>query len=164
MYEQQVIEIFEFIDSILDKNIALGFHSHNSMQLSFSNTKALLKMELNRTLIIDSCLYGMGRGAGNLCTELIVKYLNDVEKNRYKILPILKTIDKDLKPIYNKSPWGYSTPYYIAAIHGCHPNYAMFLSSQNLTNERIDEIISLIPCDKKTFYDRDLVEKILHSK
>ena len=44
MYEQQVIDIFEFIHARLKKDIALGFHSHNSMQLSFSNTKALLKM------------------------------------------------------------------------------------------------------------------------
>ena len=82
MYEQDVVNIFEFIDKFLDKKIAIGFHSHNSMQLSFSNTKALLKMNLDRILIIDSCLYGMGRGAGNLCSELIIKY---IKKNDEKI-------------------------------------------------------------------------------
>ena len=135
MYEQDVIEIFEFIDSILDKNIALGFHSHNSLQLSFSNTKALLNRNINRTLIIDSCLYGMGRGAGNLCTELIIKYLNDTFNRQYKVSPVLKSIDKDLKPFYIKTPWGYSTPYYIAALNGCHPNYAGYLVQNNFTDE-----------------------------
>ena len=47
MYEKQVVEMFVFIDKILNPQISLGFHSHNSMQLSFSNAKALLKMNLN---------------------------------------------------------------------------------------------------------------------
>lgn len=155
MYEKQVTEIFEFIHSRLHKEIALGFHSHNSMQLSFSNTKALLKMGLNREIIIDSCVYGMGRGAGNLCTELITKYLNDYYNKDYKILPLLKIIDKDLKPIYQNKPWGYSTPYYIAAINGCHPNYASQLVAKGYSDEEIDRFMKMIPADKKTSFDKE---------
>ena len=160
MDEAQVIDIFKFIDEILDKKIALGFHSHNSMQLSFSNTKALLNMELNREIIIDSCLYGMGRGAGNLCTELITKYLNDNFHSDYKIMPTLKTIDTVLKPIYEKTPWGYSTLYYIAAIHGCHPNYATYLSDKNLSEEEIDRIMNLIPQEKRTSFDKIFIKSL----
>ena len=161
MYENDVIEIFKFIDDRLEKNISIGFHSHNSMQLSFSNTKALLKAGIEREIIIDSCVYGMGRGAGNLCTELITKYLNDNCGKSYKIPPILKIITKNLKPIYNKKPWGYSTPYYIAAIHGCHPNYANHLVNLGFTDEKIDEIIALIPEEKKTSFDKELLQNIL---
>ena len=160
MYEKDVKDIFELIDSKLNKNIILGFHSHNSLQLSFSNTKALLKMGLKRHLVIDSCLYGMGRGAGNLCTELITKYLNDEKSTNYKILPLLKSIDNDLKPIFAKHSWGYSTPYYIAAIHGCHPNYAGFLAQNKLSDEEIDKILSKIPEEKKTSFDKDLIENL----
>ncbi len=161
MYENDVIEIFKFIDERLEKNISIGFHSHNSMQLSFSNTKALLKAGIEREIIIDSCVYGMGRGAGNLCTELITKYLNDNCGKSYKIPPILKIITKNLKPIYDKKPWGYSTPYYIAAIHGCHPNYANHLVNLGFTDEKIDEIIALIPEEKKTSFDKELLQNIL---
>lgn len=161
MYEGEVIETFKLINKILEPSIKLGFHSHNSMQLSFSNTKALLKMKLNRELIIDSCLYGMGRGAGNLCTELITKYLNDNYGAQYKILPLLKTIDTDLKPIYQKCSWGYSTPFYIAAIHGCHPNYAVFLVQQKYSDENIDKILSQIPNDKKTTFDKNVIKNIM---
>ena len=161
MYEQQVIDIFEFIHARLKKDIALGFHSHNSMQLSFSNVKTLLGLGLNRTIIVDSCLYGMGRGAGNLCTELITKYINDTKDANYKILSILKIIDSCLKNIYKKTPWGYSTPYYIAAIHGCHPNYAAYLTSKNISDEKIDEIISQIPDNKKISYDENLIKNFL---
>ncbi len=160
MYEKDVINIFNFIDKILSPEIWLGFHSHNSMQLSFANTKTLLKMDIKRTLIIDSCLYGMGRGAGNLCTELIAKYLNDNFNCDYKILPLLKTIDNDLKPIYKQAAWGYSTPYYIAAINGCHPNYAQELIKKNCSDEEIDRIMKNIPADKKTSYDKNYIESL----
>lgn len=160
MYEKDVVEIFEFIDKILDKNIALGFHSHNSMQLSFSNTKALLKMDLDRKIIIDSCVYGMGRGAGNLCTELITKYLNDNWNKEYKILSVLKAIEI-LKPIYDKTPWGYSTPYYISAIYGCHPNYASYLVNQQFPDNDIEKIMSKIPEDKKLVFDKDFIENFI---
>lgn len=157
MYEKDVIEIFNFIDERLEKNIAIGFHSHNSMQLSFSNTKALLKAGFEREIIIDSCVYGMGRGAGNLCTELITKYLNDNYGKDYKISPILKIIAENLNPIYDKKPWGYSTPYYIAAIHGCHPNYANFLVNQGFADEKIDEIMNFIPEEKRTSFDKEFL-------
>ena len=160
IYENQVTDIFKHIDNILDKNIALGFHSHNSMQLSFSNTKELLNLDLDREIIIDSCLYGMGRGAGNLCTELITKYLNDNLQTNYKISPLLRTIDNILKPIYDKKPWGYSTLYYIAAIHGCHPNYATYLGEKNLSNEEIERIMDLIPQEKRTVYDEKLIKTL----
>lgn len=160
MYEKDVINIFDFINKNLDTEIALGFHSHNSLQLSFSNTKALLKMDLKRTLIIDSCLYGMGRGAGNLCSELITKYLNDNHQTDYKILPIVKSIDCEIKPIYRNSPWGYSTPYYIAAIHGCHPNYAGYLVKRGFSDEEIDKILSAIPTEKKVIYDKNFIEEL----
>ncbi len=160
MYENDVIDIFKSIDDILDKDIALGFHSHNSLQLSFSNAKALLNQNIERNLIIDSCLYGMGRGAGNLCTELIIKYLNDISGSNYKILPVLKSIEEDLKPIYKTSSWGYSTPYYIAAIHSCHPNYAAYLVKQNFSDEIIGKILSNIPEEKKLLYDESLVKDI----
>jgi 4-hydroxy 2-oxovalerate aldolase len=163
MYEQDVVNIFEFIDKNLDSEISLGFHSHNSLQLSFSNTKTLLKMGIKREIIIDSCLYGMGRGAGNLCTELIAKYLNDNNSGNYNISPLLKSIDIDLKPIYQKSAWGYSTPYYIAALHGCHPNYAGYLVKKGFSDEKIDEILSQISFENKTIYNIDYINTLIKS-
>ncbi len=160
MYENEVINIFDFIDKNLLPEISIGIHFHNSMQLAFSNTKAVLKRVANRPLIIDSCLYGMGRGAGNLCTELITKYLNDNYNGKYKISPLLKSIDSDLKPIYQNTPWGYSTPYYIAALHGCHPNYAAYLVKKQYPDEKIDKILSQIPNDCKTTFNQELIENL----
>lgn len=157
MYQDDVLQIFKYIDNQLADGIALGFHSHNSLQLSFSNTKTLLKMNINREIIIDSCIYGMGRGAGNLCTELILAYLNENYQTNYNILPILKTLEECINPIYTKTPWGYSTPYCIAAIHGCHPNYATYLKSLDISELEIGRILSEIPADKRTVFDKELL-------
>lgn len=157
MYQDDVKNIFEFIDKGLAKGIALGFHSHNSLQLSFSNTKTLLKMDINREIVIDSCVYGLGRGAGNLCTELILPYLNDNYGANYQILPILRILDECINPIYLQTPWGYSTPYCIAAVHGCHPNYATYLKSLEISDFEIGRILSQIPVDKRTVFDKDFI-------
>jgi 4-hydroxy 2-oxovalerate aldolase len=120
-------------------------------------------MGIKREVIIDSCLYGMGRGAGNLCTELIAKYFNDNHFKKYNISPLLKSIEQDLKPIYQNSPWGYSTPYYIAALHGCHPNYAGYLVKNGLSDEKIDEILSQISLENKTIYNADYIKTLVKS-
>ncbi len=157
MYQDDVQEIFEFIDKKLFAGIALGFHTHNSLQLSFYNTKTLLKMNIEREIVIDSCVYGMGRGAGNLCTELILPYLNENFDADYKILPILRILDECINPIYLQTPWGYSVIYCIAAVHGCHPNYATYLKSLEISDFEIGRILSQIPADKKTSFDKDLL-------
>lgn len=161
MQENEVEKIFGIFDKNLSTQIALAFHSHNSMQLSFANTKALLKMDLNRDLIIDSCVYGMGRGAGNLCTELITKYLNDNYSTNYQIEPILKTINDNISPFYEQKSWGYSLPYYIAAINNCHPNYAAFLVKLNFSDNEISKIIPQICEKQKNIFNENYIAELI---
>jgi len=161
MYEAEMLDIIGFIDKNMSEKIAIDFHSHNNLQRSFSNTEALLKTKINRDLIIDCCVYGMGRGAGNLCTELITKYLNDNYGAKYNIYPLLKIINSNIKPIYNKKSWGYSTPYFIAAIHGCHPNYAGYLVNLGYSDENIDRVMRLIPQEKKTTFDKEFLKTLI---
>ena len=76
MYRNDVSHRFYLIDKNLREGIHLGFHAHNNLQLAFSNAQVLGKIQTKRTLILDSSVYGMGRGAGNLPTELITQYIN----------------------------------------------------------------------------------------
>jgi 4-hydroxy 2-oxovalerate aldolase len=145
----------------LDSKIALCFHSHNNLQLSFSNAQCLIKNSNNREVIIDSTVFGMGRGAGNLCTELLTQYINDNHDERYNIIPILKVIDEQINPIFAKTPWGYSVPYYLAATNNCHPNYAKYLvDKQTLPVEMINFLLRMIPVPKRSMYDVDLIKQI----
>lgn len=161
MKEDDVFKLFQLIDENLDKNIALCFHSHNNLQLSFANAKCLMKICTVRELIIDSSVFGMGRGAGNLCSELIVRYLKDNYGANYELVPILKIIDEQIYPIFTQTTWGYSFQYFLSAVNNCHPNYAKyFVENQIISAEFINNILQAIPDDKKSVYDKDLIKHL----
>ncbi len=150
------------IENELSPEIALCFHSHNNLSLSYSNAKKLIELNKTRELIIDSTVFGMGRGAGNLKTELLINLLNKQEK-RYDIAPVVQIADNFIKPIFQKHPWGYSIPYYLSAIHRCHPNYAKFLADNKVELNKMDKIFSKIPNEKKAIYDFELIKKFMIS-
>jgi 4-hydroxy 2-oxovalerate aldolase len=161
MKRSDLMRFFHLVDHNLDKNIYVGYHSHNNIQLSYSNAQALVDLKTKRKLIIDSSVFGMGRGAGNLNTELFVEYLNDVNGGHYKTKPLLQIIDEVLNNIYMSNYWGYSLPHYISAKHNCHPNYATHLSAKDtLTAEDISNILMMLDELQKVNFDEEYIEKL----
>lgn len=161
MRKNDVIRYFYLIDENLKDNVAIGYHSHNNLQLSFSNSQELISLNPKREIIIDSSVFGMGRGAGNLCTELITRYINENIADKYDIMPILEIMDEYIMPVYRQHPWGYSAPYYIAAINDCHPNYATFLmNKETLCIRDINSIIKSIPEESKHIYSEVLIGRM----
>ena len=161
MYRHDMRRFFYLIDNNLSANIALGFHSHNNLQLSFSNAQEMLRLNRKRNLIIDSSCYGMGRGVGNLPTELFVDYINNNIELRYSIIPIMNIIDKYLMPIYAKTRWGYDLPYFLSAAFKCHPNYAAYLmKKETLDIENIEKVLSLLPKDKRSEFDEKTIDEL----
>ena len=63
------------------------------MQLAYSNCLLLTQVQSDRPIIIDSSVYGMGRGAGNLNTEIFTEYLNENHNANYKLKPMLVIVD-----------------------------------------------------------------------
>lgn len=159
--EKDLTRLFYILDNNLDKDIKICFHSHNNLQLSFSNAQVLARINSSRELIIDSCVFGMGRGAGNLCSELISQYLNDNYNKNYNILPMLNIIDEQLNKIFAQTPWGYTVPYYLAATNSCHPNYANFLvDKQTVPIKVVNELLNRIPQEKRNYYDANLIKEL----
>ena len=160
MKEQDLIRLFYMTESLLDKKIEIGFHSHNNMQLAYANAVKLASIKTKRKLIIDSSIFGMGRGAGNLNTELFVEYLNEVEKSTYSLQPLLAVIDQVIDWFYKKNYWGYSVPNYLSAKHNVHPYYTNDLASRyTLRVEDMDEIFSSMPVSKRVSYDKKFMEQ-----
>lgn len=155
MTSSEIEKLFNIIDFHLNKNIALCFHSHNNIQMSFANAQTLINLCKTRDLIIDSSIFGMGRGAGNLCTELITQHLGG-----YDISEIMKVSREYIMPIYEKHPWGCSSESYLGAINHCHPNYAKYLSEKNIPTKDMIKIFQSIPNDKKSVFDKELIEKL----
>ncbi|MEA3513001.1 MAG: 3-deoxy-manno-octulosonate cytidylyltransferase [Campylobacterota bacterium] len=148
-------------DNNLKKEINLGYHSHNNMQLAFSNAINMCKFNFKRDIIIDSSIYGVGRGAGNLNSELITGYLNNTTKTSYDIIPLLEVIDQFLSDLIKEKPWGFSPAQYLSASFNCHPNYATHLINKN-TNHivGVKKILENIPKEKRLSFDKELIEKL----
>ncbi len=159
MKGKELARLFYVVEHNLADGIWVGFHSHNNLQLSYSNAQALVALQTNRSLLVDASVYGMGRGAGNLNTELFVDYLNENMGAGYQLPPLLGIIDEVLNIFYAQDYWGYSLPNYISAVHNAHPNYAAFLDSRKtLTIEGMNEIFGMMDREKKAVYDKDYIE------
>lgn len=160
MQKNDVIRFFYLIDHNLSKTINMGFHSHNNLQLSYSNCQTLASVESDRIISLDSSVYGMGRGAGNLNTELIATYLNEYQTRRYEVEPILEIVDEFIIQIKAEHEWGYNVSYYLAAINGCHPTYASYLSGkQTLTARNIATILRMIEPEKRSLFNKSIAEE-----
>lgn len=161
MKGKDLIRLFYTVEHNLLPSINIGFHSHNNMQLAYSNCLSLTQVQSNRTIIIDASIYGMGRGAGNLNTELFTEYLNENHSASYNLKPLLTIVDDILDGFYRKNYWGYSLPNYISAKNNAHPNYASFLDvKKTLTVEDMENIFQLMDEDKKVSYDKNYIEEL----
>lgn len=161
MKRKDLIRLFYMVEHNLKDGIKIGYHSHNNMQLAYSNAQALVDIRTKRDMILDSSVFGMGRGAGNLNTELFVEYLNDNIGAQYVLKPLLTIIDEILNPFYQQNYWGYSLPNYLSAKHNAHPNYAGYLDAKKtLTVENMDEIFAMMDIEKRSNYDKNYIEEL----
>lgn len=160
MKKHELIKLFNLAEQYLKPEIAIGFHSHNNMQLAFSNAQTFASMDSRHRKIVDCSVFGMGRGAGNLNTELFVEFLNEIYDQRYDLKPLLRLIDEVLNTFYQRSYWGYSLPNYLSAKHNAHPNYAGFLDDKKtLSIEDMNAIFSMMD-ERKFSYDKAYVEEL----
>lgn len=158
MYKNDLLRMFYLVDHNLDKKIAVGFHSHNNLQLSFANAQELMQLNTPRQLIIDSSIFGMGRGAGNLNTELVTQYINTNFGLQYDNLEILEILDTYIKPLSLQYKWGYDAAYYIASITGCHPNYASFLlNKQTMHVQDIYAVLKSLAPERRVLFDKSYI-------
>lgn len=161
MKKKSLIRFFYMVEHNLQEDIWIGFHSHNNIQLAYSNAQSLVEAQTNRNLIIDASIYGMGRGAGNLNTELFVEYLNENTGTDYTMQPLLNVIDEILNEFYQRNYWGYSLPNYLSAAHNIHPNYAIHLDEKKtLTLEDMDRLFSMMSRDKSYEFDMEYIEEL----
>ena len=163
MHADKVLHYCDILDENLNKNIILGYHAHNNFQLAYSNTIAVMEHVKNRDLSIDGTLFGMGKSAGNACTELVAMYMNERFEKQYDINQLQEAIDVDITKEFAKKQWGYRPMFYISALNECHPNYVtQLLDKKTLSVKQINEILCRLPKkdDKNLLYDKALCEKL----
>ena len=161
MIKQDFRQYFKILDNILPSNTNIGFHSHNNMQLAFITAQDILDYQTTRRLIIDASLYGMGRGAGNLNTELIANYYNMLLGNKYNTTKILNLIGKYIMPVMKERSWGYSPYYFLTGLYCCHPNFAAYLlEDHEMSVSDFEEFVKMIPHEMLTKCRKPYVEEL----
>lgn len=115
-------QINDFLGPLLNiPKIKVGFHPHNGLQMAFANTLEAIRCGAH---IVDSSFYGMGRGAGNLPTEILVSYLENQYPDKYNVIPVLSVIDEFFVALKREKEWGYRLPYMLSGMFQLHPNFA----------------------------------------
>ncbi len=161
MVKNDFRQYYRILDNTLPTDTRIGFHSHNNMQLAFITAQDILDYETTRNLIIDSSLLGMGRGAGNLNTELIANYYNMTLGYKYDISLILNLISKYIMPISQTKTWGYSPYLFLTGFYHCHPNFATYLlEKHSISVADFEKFIQLIPLDMFTKCTKAYVEEL----
>lgn len=93
--------------------VPLGFHGHNNIEFALANSVTAIDKGCK---IVDSTFTGMGRGAGNLKTELLLSYLN--AKGLIQInLSDISDVVTAFETMQQEYKWGTSLPYMISGAY-----------------------------------------------
>ncbi len=166
MFRSDLKRVFEILNENLDDKIKIGFHSHNNLQLSFSLTIDFIEFAQRekRNIIIDSTLFGIGRGAGNLNSELIAEYLNKFYFKNYNPNLINKIITEEILKYREQNDWGYNIPYLLTGSYNIHSRYAKYLTDKyNITPEAMREVFSIIEKSEYSGFSKDKADSAYRS-
>lgn len=113
VYPEEVKQTFDIVRN--QTNVDIGFHGHNNLQLGLINTLTAIECGVS---IVDATITGMGRGAGNLRTELLLTALNAKDKlgDNLDFNALSKVVDPftQLQAAYG---WGSNLPYMVSGAH-----------------------------------------------
>lgn len=141
LFPKDVNRIFNYLKAKL--KIALGFHGHNNLEMALANTLEAANCGAD---ILDATIDGMGRGAGNLKTELLltVLYQRRIVDVNFDVLYEVRESFLKLKFKYN---WGTNLPYMVSGSFSLPQNRVM--DQVNKRYISLNNIISEVTPNKK---------------
>ena len=123
--------------------------------MSFALSQEFIEMTQGlRRIVIDCSMAGMGRGAGNTNTELVMQYMNRKYNSGYDIDVLLDLIDNYIDGFHNQSEWGYSIPYFLAGSYSAHVNNISYLSTKaGIASRDINYLLNRLGSSNRKRYD-----------
>lgn len=163
MDNMTLLHKLEIADQYVSDSMKIGFHAHNNRQMAYSNALAMVSFPSKHDMILDACIMGMGKGAGNLCTELIMPILI-AEGNQYSTVEIYDQINEYIAGVQKTNPWGYSLDYYLSSLYGCTPSYIkIFTKDERVTTDILVTLLKNMPAEKKAACDKTFAAEYLAS-
>lgn len=108
VYPKDVKEIISLVRS--KTNVKLGFHAHNNLEMALANTLTAIDEGVD---IVDATITGMGRGAGNLKTELLLTVLQSQSKLSVDYNALSKVVD-EFTIMQKAYDWGTNLAYMVS--------------------------------------------------
>ena len=132
-------EIPKLIEEIQSKvSLPLAFHGHNNLELGLINTITAID---NNCKMVDATITGMGRGAGNLKTELLLSYLSAKSKIDINFNQLSSIVEK-FENLRKSYAWGTSLPYMVSGSQSLPQKQVMEWISKNTYS--IDSIVTAL--------------------
>lgn len=131
LYYEQIEDLMRRYLGAMEHGQQIGIHAHNNQQMAYVNTVC---SAINGATMLDSTIDGLGRGAGNCPTELLLGFLRNP---KFKQRPIIEAVEKLMVPLRESIDWGYSIPYMISGQMNQHPRDAIKLRESDKRNEFI---------------------------
>lgn len=163
MFGDEMTRYAYLLDGSLNKNIMLGFHSHNNTNFSDANSVSFIGLNFKRDMIVDGSLLGMGKNSGNAHTEVLALYLNKMNIKEFKCDHILECAVTDIQRFQINQEWGYNVNNLVTAICECSPNWIKYyMRKGTLSISNIMEILNDLPKEKRklvSFFSEQLAEE-----
>lgn len=148
-------------DKYANKEAQLTLHCHNNLSNAYHNALAFFSsVNKNRDVCVDSSVNGIGRGAGNLSTEILLTTLKTEKNKNYLISPLKNFCDKymgNFNGIVNKDNF---YAYVITARKNMHPNYAAYLLLNSYKKHDLYKILELISPEKYETFDFEYIKSL----
>jgi 4-hydroxy 2-oxovalerate aldolase len=138
-YSEQVhylVDLYKKYAEPLGKTV--GMHAHNNQQLAYANT---IEAAIKGADLLDSSMAGLGRGAGNCQTELLLGFLHNP---KYRLRPVLKCIQEHIEPMRKDLRWGFGIPYMITGMLNEHPRAAMAFNASGNQGDLVKFFDSIV--------------------
>ena len=130
LYPEQIRRLADKYIKIAEKyGKSVGIHAHNNQQLAFANTIEACSIGVS---LLDATVSGMGRGAGNCYSELLLGFLRNP---KFNIVPVLKFIEKHMVPLKTSGVvWGCDVQYMLTGQTNQHPRTAIAFTKAERTD------------------------------
>lgn len=139
--------------------IPLGIHAHNNAESGIRKSAKAIEFG---TTFVDTCIYGLGRGSGNLKTEVF--YCEECDVDRDACVYLFKFIDTHVlsKSQYNAMRYGLNHPLYCLSKRlNIHPNYVDFVLKRSSNIE--EDVKTLYVIHERTknntnkYFNKDII-------
>lgn len=158
----QVKELVENMKSNCREKV--GFHGHNNLELAFANTLSAIDAGCD---VVDSTIMGMGRGAGNLKTELLLTHLASKGTLDFDF-DVLSELIELWSPLHKEHEWGTNLPYMVSGANSLPQKNVMEWVTQRfysfnsiiraLNNQKLGEQDNIqLPLFKPTKFYKNVV-------